>query len=109
MSFEMFTFDGLRKPAKGSKKVCGCRVEMTTRYGKKVASPFAPTGPWTPRAEVAGQPMVVCNGIRRFVSRKDALKFLAAERAGGSFCVYTKKGKRCKAGKRRVGGRCVPQ
>lgn len=107
MAFEMFTFDGLRKPTKGSKRVCGCHVEMTERRGGPMPSPFAPTGPWTPRAAKAGQPVVVCNGVRRFVSRKDALKFLAAERSGGSFCVYLKKGKRCKTGYRRKGGRCV--
>jgi hypothetical protein len=87
MSFEMFTFDGLRKPAKGSKKVCGCRMEQTAR----------------------GVPMVICPGVRRFADRKTAVKLFEREQAQGTFCVYVKKGKRCKAGKRRVGGRCVPR
>jgi hypothetical protein len=86
MSFEMFTFDGLRKPAKGSKKVCGCRMEQTRR----------------------GVPMVICpNGMRRFADRKTAVALFRKEQATGTFCVFLTRGRRCKAGKRRVGGRCV--
>ncbi len=106
MSFEMMAFDGLRKPAKGSKKVCGCRMEQSAGRGRRIESPFAPTGPWTPRGG-PGTPIVVCPGVRRFTDRMTARKLLALENAKGSFCVYVKRGKRCKTGKRRVNGRCV--
>lgn len=85
MSFEMFTFDGLRKPAKGSRKICGCRMEQTSR----------------------GVPMVVCPGMRRFADRKTAVALFRKEQATGTFCIFATKGKRCKAGKHRSHGRCV--
>jgi len=82
----MATFDGLggvTKMAKGSKKVCGCRLT----YVKPSKS----------RKSKLPQPVVKCPGRGvRFVTDDEAAKL---ERKGGeNLCVYlkpTKKGKPC--------------